>query len=148
MLKVALRDLPKDSWRERRQKRHEDRDHEQGEEQFGLGDGSFQTYRTMSGAFGHECPDRRDEELKRLRRLVRELELEARGRRRKRNHKEHAEGSRSVGSGHREAFYQFGSHRHREWSREYVDRDSISPKGQQPKNAAMDAMSRALRKVA
>ena len=102
----------------------------------------------MSGASGHECPDRRDEELKRLRRLVRELELEARGRRRKRNHKEHAEGSRSVGSGHREAFYQFGSHRHREWSQEYVDRDLISPKGQRPKNAAMDAMSRALRKVA
>ena len=59
----------------------------------------------MSGASGHECPDRRDEELKRLRRLVKELELEARGRRRRRNHKEHAKGSVSVRSGHGEAFY-------------------------------------------
>ena len=87
MLKVALRDLPKDSWQERRQKRHEDRDHEQGEEQFGLGDGSFQTYRTMSGASGRnrfdrrdEEHDQRDEELECLCRLVRDLELQARGR--------------------------------------------------------------------
>ena len=30
-------------WRERRQKRHEDREHERAEEQFGLGEGSYQT---------------------------------------------------------------------------------------------------------
>ena len=58
--------------------------------------------------------DRRDEELECLHRLVRDLELEARGRRRRRNREEHAEGSASVGSSHREAFYQSGSHRHRD----------------------------------
>ena len=38
-------------------------------------------YRSMSGASGHECFDRKDEEHDRLHRLVRDLELEARGRR-------------------------------------------------------------------
>ena len=80
----------------------------------------------MSGAFGHECPNKRDEELERLRRLDRKLELEARGRHRRRDHGEHAEGSLSIRSSHGEASYQSGSHRHRERSREYVDRDSIT----------------------
>ena len=34
----------------------------------------------MSGAFGHGQYDERDKELERLRRLVRDLKLEARGR--------------------------------------------------------------------
>ena len=52
-------------------------------------------YRTMSGASGHNRFDRRDEELKQrdeelecLHRLVRDLGLETRGRRQRRNHKE------------------------------------------------------------
>ena len=67
----------------------------------------FQTYQTVSSALGRNCFDRRDEkleqkdeELERLHRLVRDLELEARGRRRRRDHKERGERLASVG-GHR-----------------------------------------------
>ena len=67
------------TWRERRQKRREDRERERREEESGLGEGSDQTHRTMSGASGHGQFDERDQELERLRRLVRDLELEARG---------------------------------------------------------------------
>ena len=81
-----------------------------GGEHFGPGEGSFQMYRTMFGASGHERLDRKDEEFERLWRLVRELELEARGRRRRRYHREHIEGSVSIESGHEEASYQSGSH--------------------------------------
>ena len=68
------------SWRERRQKRHEDRRYEQEGEHSGPREGPFQTHQIMSGASGHERPNRRDKELECLWRLVRELELEARGR--------------------------------------------------------------------
>ena len=44
--------------------------------------------------------------------------------------------------------HQFGSHRHRDHSWEYADRDSISPKERRPRNAAMDTMSCALRRAA
>ena len=67
------------TWREQRHKRHENRNCGQEEEQFDLGEWSYQTYRTMSGASGHGQYDERDEELERLRKLVRNLELEARG---------------------------------------------------------------------
>ena len=73
----------------------------------------------MSGALGHNRFERRDEELKqrdeeleRLRRLVRDLELQARGKRQRRDHEERGEGSASVG-GHRGAgSHQSKSHRH------------------------------------
>ena len=48
------------TWLERRQKRHEDRERLRGEEEFGLGEGSDQTHRTMSGASGHGQRDDRD----------------------------------------------------------------------------------------
>ena len=83
----------------------------------------------MSGASGHERPDRRDEELEHLRRLVRKLELEAQGKRQRRDQRELVEGLVGVGSGHGEASCQSSSHRHREWSREYADRDLISSEG-------------------
>ena len=58
----------------------------------------------MSGASGRNYFDRQDEELDRrvkelecLRRLVRDLELEARGRHRRRDHDERGEGSASMG---------------------------------------------------
>ena len=38
------------TWQERRQKRREDRERGQGEEESGLGEGTDQTHRTMSGA--------------------------------------------------------------------------------------------------
>ena len=69
------------TWRERRHERRENRDREQKEEWSSIEEGSYQTHRTMSGASGHGQFDERDEELKRLRKLVRDLELEARGRR-------------------------------------------------------------------
>ena len=69
------------TWKERRQKRREDREHPRGEERSGLGEGSDQTRRTVSGVSAHRQYDDRDRELERLRRLVMDLELEARGRR-------------------------------------------------------------------
>ena len=120
------------TWRERRQKRCEDRQHEQEEEQFNLGEGLYQTHRKKSGALGRGRFDERDEELEHLRRLVRNLELEARGRRMRRDCEECAEGSASVGGCYGEGSYQSGSHQHWDWSREYADWDLISPERQRP----------------
>ena len=47
----------------------------------GTGEGSYQTQRIVFGAMGHRQREERDEELERLRRLVKGLELEVRGRR-------------------------------------------------------------------
>ena len=93
------------SWREKRHKRDEDWRYKQEEEHSGLGEGSFQAYRSMLDASRHERFDRRDEELKRLHRLERDLELEARGSRQRRNREEHTKGSASVRSSHKEASY-------------------------------------------
>jgi len=68
------------TWRERRQKKREDRECVRGEEESGLGEGSDQTHRTMSRASGHGQRDGRDRELEWLRRLVMDLKLEAGGR--------------------------------------------------------------------
>ena len=76
-----------------------------------------------------------------MHRLVKDLELEARDRRRRRDHEERAEGSTSVRGGYGEVSHQFSSHRHQDQSQEYADRDSISLEGRRPQNAAMDAMS-------
>ena len=96
-------------------------------------------YRTMSGALRRNHFDRRDEELKEmdeelkcLHRLVRDLELEVRGRRRRRDNEEQGKGSASMEGHHGAGSCQFGSHHHRERLREYIDRDSISPKEQRP----------------
>jgi len=91
---------------------------------------------------------KRDEELERLCRLVRDLKLEARGRCRRRDRKERADGSTSVRGGYGEVSHQSDSHRHRDRSREYADQDLISLEGRRPRNAAMDAMSQALCRVA
>ena len=108
-------------------------------------------YRTMSNALGCNRFDRRDEELKgrdeeleRLYRLVRDLELEARGRPQRRDHEEREEGLASVGGRYGTGSHRFGSHRHRDRSREYADRDSVSLEERRPWNVAMDAMSCAL----
>jgi len=83
------------TWRERRQKRHEVWERLRGEEESGLGEGSNQTHQTMSGSSRHEQRDDRDQELDRLRKLVMDLELEARGRRqgRNRNHRQRRDDS-------------------------------------------------------
>ena len=106
----------------------------------------------MSGVSGSNRFDRRDEELEKmdeelehLRRLVRDLELQARGRRQRREHGERRERSDSIGNHHGTWSHQSGSHRHRNHSREYADRDSISLEERQSQNAAMDAISRVLR---
>ena len=119
------------TWRERRQKGCEDKEYKE-EGQSGLGEGSFQAYQTMFGALGRNRfnrrdkeLERRDEELERLRRLVRDLELEARGRRWRKDHEEQRERLASVGGRYGAWSYQFGSHRHRDCSREYADRNSI-----------------------
>ena len=99
------------TWQEGRQKRHEDREHEE-EGQSGLREGSFQTYWTMSGASRHNSFDKRDrdEELERLQRLVRDLELQARGRRQRKDHRERRERSASVEDHHGAGSHQSGSH--------------------------------------
>ena len=48
------------TWWERRHKRHEDRECEQEDEQFGLRKGSYQTHQTISGASGHMQFEERD----------------------------------------------------------------------------------------
>ena len=62
----------------------------------------------MSNASRHERFDKRNEELERLRRLVRDLELEARGRHRRRDREKHAKGSASVGGSYGEASINTG----------------------------------------
>ena len=83
----SKRSFRESNWGERRQKRCEDREYEQEEGQLSLKEGSFQMYRTVFGASEHNRSNRRDEErerrdkeLKRLHKLVSNLELEARGR--------------------------------------------------------------------
>ena len=71
------------SWRERRQKEREDREYDQRKEMSDIGEGSYQTQRTVSSATGRRQKEERDKELERLHRLVRGLELEVRGRRRR-----------------------------------------------------------------
>ena len=158
------------TWRERRQKRHEDRERLRGEEETGLGEGSDQTHQTMSGASGHGQRDDRDQELDRLRRLVMDLELKARGRRQGRNRNHRQRKDDSMGNQGEESSSQFGlqqfqdrslsresrrrrnhSHsretrhqRNRSRSRGYNDRGSDSPEERQTHNTAMDAISRAL----
>ena len=142
------------TWQERRQKRREDREYEE-QGQFKLGEGLFQMYRTMFGAsrcnhFNRrdEELEQRDEELERLRRLVRDLELQARGRRQIRDYEDRGERSTSV-EGHREAgSHQSRSYRHRDRSREYANQDSISTEERRPRNVVTDAMSCALRGAA
>ena len=73
------------TWREQRHKRREDRYREQDEEQSGQGEGLRGTQQTVSGATENRQPDERDEELERLRRLVRDLELEAEAGRQRKN---------------------------------------------------------------
>ena len=104
------------TWRERRHKRCEDRDHEQDEERSGLGEGSYQTHRTMLGASGYGQFDEREEELERLHKLVRDLELEARGRRPRGNRDNQEGGSVSRGDRYRTRSNQSGSCRHRDHS--------------------------------
>ena len=73
------------TWRERRQKRHEDQERELAKGQFGLGEGSYQTLRTVLGAIKHDQHDERDQEIEQLRRLVRDFELEGRNRHQRQN---------------------------------------------------------------
>ena len=111
-------------------------------------EGSSQTYRSTSEIPKQEHYDRRDQELERLRRLVRDLELEVLDWSRRRNHRESPEGSVNTRDSHGEASYQSGSHRSRERSQDFVDRVSTSPERCRHRSAMMDAMSRALCRVA
>ena len=72
-------------WQERRQKKREDRECEREEEQSSLKEGLYQTLQTVSGATGHNQYEERDQEIERLRSLVRDFELKERNRRQRRN---------------------------------------------------------------
>ncbi|XP_023895031.2 uncharacterized protein LOC112006941 [Quercus suber] len=162
------------SWLERRQKRLEDRNRTREEKWSGLSEGSFQTQRTTSVASGHRLRDDRDEELERLRRLVRDLELEAenmhhrRARDDQRGRPDAGENNQGAGSNQSRSNHrhershsresrrqrehshsrEYHSHQDHSRSRGYVDQGSGSPEERRPRNAAMDMMSRALRKAA
>ena len=125
------------SWWERRYKRNEDHRRERDEGPISSGEGSSQTYQLASDVFEQKQCDKRDQELERLCRMVRDLELEVQGRRQRRDRDKLPEGSVSVTGSRGEASCRFGSHRSR-------DRDSTSSERRRPRNAVMDAMSRAL----
>ncbi|XP_030939954.1 uncharacterized protein LOC115964859 [Quercus lobata] len=97
------------TWGERRQKRHKDRERERREEESCLGEGLDQTQRTMLGASGHGQCDERDQELERLCRLVRDLELEARGWRQRRDRGNQERRNDSAGNRSEERSSQSGS---------------------------------------
>ena len=146
------------TWRERRHKKRKDKENEREEERSSLGEGSYQT---LSGASGYAQFDERDKELKLLRRLVRDLELKARGRHQKRDRDNRARGSISGGEHHGTGSNRSDSRQHRDLSnsqesrrhqehsrsREYADRGSDSPEERRPHNAAINAMSCALRRA-
>ena len=73
------------TWQERRQKIREDREREQAEEQSDLGERSYQTLRKVSGATRYDQHEKKDQEIDRLRRLVRDFELKERNRHQRRN---------------------------------------------------------------
>ena len=93
----------------------------------------------MSSASGCNRFDRKDEEFEQKDKKLEHL---------RREHKERRERSDSVDNPHGTGSHQSGSHQHWDRSREYEDRDSISPEERRPRNATMDAMSCALRRVA
>ena len=126
-------------------------------------EGSAQTHRTVSGVLAHRQYDDRDRELERLRRLVMDLELEARGRRHERNRNPQQRRNQGEGSSRsstqrprdrsrsQESHRQSREPRHRRnrsRSHGYDHQGSESPEERQHHNAAMDAMSRALRMAA
>ncbi|XP_075636606.1 uncharacterized protein LOC142608823 [Castanea sativa] len=79
--------------------------------------------------------------------MVRDLELQVRGRRRRKDHDERRERSASVRNHRAAGSHQSGFRRHHV-CREYADRDSTSPDEGRPQNVAMDSMSLALGQVA
>ena len=94
----------------------EDRECERKEEESGLREGLDQTHRIVLGASRHGQRDKRDQELEWLRKLVRDLELEARGwrQRRDRDNREMRDGS--VGNQDEEGSSQSGSHQRQDCS--------------------------------
>ena len=99
------------TWRERRQKRCKDRERLRGEEESGLGEGSDQTRRMVSGVSGHRQYDDKNRELEQLCRLVMDLELEARGRRQERDHHHRQRRNDSTGDRGEESSSQSGTQR-------------------------------------
>ncbi|XP_030945842.1 uncharacterized protein LOC115970335 [Quercus lobata] len=75
----------------------------------GTGAGSYQTQRTVSGATGRRQREERDEELERLRRLVRGLELEVKGKRRRRERNVRQQEVRIGRNRYGQGSNQFGS---------------------------------------
>lgn len=75
--------------------------------------------------------------------MVRDLELEVRGRRRRKDRDKVSDELTSVRGSHREA-----SRQSRDRSQNFIDRDSVSLERRRPWNAVMDAMSCALRRGA
>ena len=108
-------------------KRNADRRHKWDGEHSGLREGLLQTYRSAFEVPEQEQRDRRDQKLEHLCRLVRDLELEVQGRHQRRNHNESPKGLVSAGVSYGEASRQSGSHLCRDRSRDFANRDSVSP---------------------
>ena len=126
----------------------------------GTGEGSYQTQRIISGATGRRQREERDRDNQE-REVGNEGNRYEEGsnqsgsqQRRSRSHsresrqyrnRSHSRGSRRYRN--RSLSRESGQHRDRSCSRENQVRNSVSPEERRPRNAAMDAMSRALRKA-
>ena len=84
-------------WQERRQKRDQDYRHEEHVKWPDSREGSSQGYRSASYIFEQEQYKKRDQELEHLCKQVRNLDLEVRGTRRRRNCDESPEDSDNIG---------------------------------------------------
>ena len=89
----------------------------------------------------------RNQEMERLRKLVRELELEVRGRRRRGNRDESPDDSDCTGKSKGESFHQSSSRQSRERLSEIIKWHPDSPNWHRHHSAAMDVISQALRRA-
>ena len=111
------------------------------------GEGSSQGYRSASYIPKQVIHEGRNQEMKHLRRLVRELELEVWGRRRRGNHDESPDDSDYTGESRKESSHQSSFCRSRERSSKIIERHPNSPNGYGRHSAVMDAINQALRRA-
>lgn len=107
-------------WQEMRQKRGQDCWYEKNGEWPGLREGPLQLYQSVSDVPEQEHYDRKDQELERLHKQARDLELEVRGRRRRRNHAKSPEDISSTRGSRGESSHHSGSRQSRERLCEYA----------------------------
>lgn len=135
-------------WRERRQKMGQDYRHEEQVERPVSWKGSSLMYRSASYILKQELYERRDKELERLCKQVRDLELQVWGKHQRRNHDDSPKDSGNTGESKGESFHQSSLRRSSDRSSKFVERQSDSSNWHGHYSAAIDAMSRALQRAA